>query len=449
MSPSILWMKHYKKTSIESFLKWVRELWREEYFIICLQLSLFCPKKRMSILTTQIVRSKVSGCTFTTAPEQSSTKEIIEDDCCESTSSSNSSSQNNTPSVSGMVPRCKNPEPLGSSTDSTERTTESAVSTSSQVLTEPQHNSNNNSNITLVVPKFVRVSTYQQQQHNGTKEEDQRRKDAQVDFPTVQQHPIHHHQHESHRSITKQQHRSQSQQQQQQQTSSRSSSVNIMSCKTSIPSRRSIGKNLQHEGGSSINSSSFYSSHNNNNNTRQVPLFQRLVSDEVQEIKYYTRIIESQSRRLIQLERVHEDLEVRLEAQSNQRIELERVLEDREQVWTKKVHEIWKEKEKWKNLVTTERLKNSKLMDQGIRKDQTIHRMLQQKYDDEGVSVVVPMSIKNVQTIISEQQPTETFPLLSNHESPQVILESNNRSDEDFRERNIVNLLFYFFGLDS
>jgi hypothetical protein len=46
------------------------------------------------------------------------------------------------------------------------------------------------------------------------------------------------------------------------------------------------------------------------------PLFERLVTEEVQEIKSYVRIIENQSRRLSELERFHGDLEARLEVES-------------------------------------------------------------------------------------------------------------------------------------
>ena len=114
-------------------------------------------------------------------------------------------------------------------------------------------------------------------------------------------------------------------------------------------------------------------------NLHPTPLFQRLVSEEVQELKAYNRIIESQNRRLAELERVHGDLEVRLEVQSNRRLELEKTLEDRERTWAEEIHEIEQERDQQKDLVTAERSKNGRLMDQVVRKDQDIQRMLQRK----------------------------------------------------------------------
>ena len=109
------------------------------------------------------------------------------------------------------------------------------------------------------------------------------------------------------------------------------------------------------------------------------PLYQRLVSDDVQELKSYTRIIESQNRRLVELERVHGDLEARLELQSTSRMDIELTLQLREQQWAEQIAELEKDREHWKAAVEAERTKNSRLMDQVFRKDQDIHRMLQRK----------------------------------------------------------------------
>lgn len=44
-----------------------------------------------------------------------------------------------------------------------------------------------------------------------------------------------------------------------------------------------------------------------------IPLFELLVTEKVQEMKSYDRIIANQNRRVAELERFHGDLEVRLE----------------------------------------------------------------------------------------------------------------------------------------
>jgi hypothetical protein len=109
------------------------------------------------------------------------------------------------------------------------------------------------------------------------------------------------------------------------------------------------------------------------------PLFERLVTEEVQELKAYARIIENQNRRLAELERVHGDLENRLESESRGRVQLETTLEEREREWALKFKELEADRDHWKDVVRVEQTKNGRLIDQVVRKDQDIHRMLQRK----------------------------------------------------------------------
>ena len=119
------------------------------------------------------------------------------------------------------------------------------------------------------------------------------------------------------------------------------------------------------------------------NNSRLVqqptPLFERLVTEEVQELKAYARIIENQNRRLAELERVHGDLETRLELESRRRVQLETTLEEREREWALKFQQLEEDRDHWKDVVSSEQNKNARLIDQVVRKDQDIHRMLQRK----------------------------------------------------------------------
>ena len=109
------------------------------------------------------------------------------------------------------------------------------------------------------------------------------------------------------------------------------------------------------------------------------PLYQRLVTEEVLEIKAYARIIENQNRRLAELERVHGDLEGRLELESRGRVQLEKTLEEREREWAIKYNQLEEDRDHWKEVVKAEQNKTARLIDQVVRKDQDIHRMLQRK----------------------------------------------------------------------
>lgn len=109
------------------------------------------------------------------------------------------------------------------------------------------------------------------------------------------------------------------------------------------------------------------------------PLFERMASEEVQELKSYARIIETQNRRLADLERVHGDLETRLELLQQERMDMESTLEDRERHWSSQFSKLEDDRDKWKGVVQQEQRKNARLLDQVVRKDQDIHRMLQRK----------------------------------------------------------------------
>lgn len=113
--------------------------------------------------------------------------------------------------------------------------------------------------------------------------------------------------------------------------------------------------------------------------TQPTPLFERLVTEEVQELKAYARIIENQNRRLAELERVHGDLESRLELESRGRAQLETTLEERERQWALRFKELEADRDRLKEVVKVEQTKNARLRDQVVRKDQDIHRMLQRK----------------------------------------------------------------------
>jgi hypothetical protein len=104
-----------------------------------------------------------------------------------------------------------------------------------------------------------------------------------------------------------------------------------------------------------------------------------LVTEEVQELKAYARIIENQSKRLAELEKIHGDLEVRLEVESRGKAQLEATLEQREREWAMKFRGVETDRDHWKNEFSKEQQKNAKLLDQVLRKDQDIHRMLQRK----------------------------------------------------------------------
>lgn len=108
-------------------------------------------------------------------------------------------------------------------------------------------------------------------------------------------------------------------------------------------------------------------------------LFERLVTEEAAELKTYSRIIESQNRRLADLEVSHDDLERRLELETQKRILVQQDLDRQNLEWQQKYETLEKDRDSWKKMVNTERAKNERLLDQVMRKDREIHRMIQRK----------------------------------------------------------------------
>jgi hypothetical protein len=100
-----------------------------------------------------------------------------------------------------------------------------------------------------------------------------------------------------------------------------------------------------------------------------------------QELKSYSRIIQSQNARLAELERVNDDLERRLEIQAKQKMTLESELTAMERQWSMRYSELETERDAWKGAVEAERRRSTGLRDQISRKDRELHRMLQRKYD--------------------------------------------------------------------
>lgn len=112
---------------------------------------------------------------------------------------------------------------------------------------------------------------------------------------------------------------------------------------------------------------------------QQPPLFQRIVTEEVQGIKTLKKVVEDQSQQLVKKERTHKDLEARLEAETRKRQLLENKIEDREREWLTRLKVVEDDRDQWKRAVEEEQKKNKNLSEQLCRNGKDIHRMLQRK----------------------------------------------------------------------
>jgi len=108
------------------------------------------------------------------------------------------------------------------------------------------------------------------------------------------------------------------------------------------------------------------------------------VSEEVKDLKEYIRITENLSRRVIELEKIHFDLEHRLEEEQIKVQNLEHTLRQREKSWKGQCDTLQKENTQSQKLVKEERLKVEKLLDMVNRLQNEIRNMIMNKFGHDG-----------------------------------------------------------------
>ncbi|KAL3816565.1 hypothetical protein ACHAXA_003805 [Cyclostephanos tholiformis] len=109
------------------------------------------------------------------------------------------------------------------------------------------------------------------------------------------------------------------------------------------------------------------------------PLYERIVSEEMQELREYVRIIESQSHCLVDLEQLQVDLESRIEVELVRSRKLERSLAQHERKWRLMFKNLVDEKEHVEKLAREEKAKVDKLMEMVNRLQTEIHALIKSK----------------------------------------------------------------------
>jgi hypothetical protein len=117
------------------------------------------------------------------------------------------------------------------------------------------------------------------------------------------------------------------------------------------------------------------------NSNSHTPLYERLVTEEVKELKEYVRLIEQQSRRIADLEKIHLDLEKRLEVETSQRQRLEYTLQYRERYWKATTERLEGDRSKMENKVKEEKIKVERLLDMVNRLQNEIQSMIKNKFN--------------------------------------------------------------------
>ena len=200
------------------------------------------------------------------------------------------------------------------------------------------------------------------------------------------------------------------------------------------------------------------------------PLYERLVTEEVKELKEYVRLIEQQSRRISDLEKIHLDLEKRLEVETTQRSKLEYTLQYRERYWKSTTTKLEGERSKMENSVKEEKIKVERLLDMVNRLQNEIQSMIKNKFNPSrpdglvssnssggGVKRVASAqagnrsrsgSVASVSRGDGHHQNTSAGNRITTkrHIGPHELL-AYNGSAEAVRERNAFTSLLDFFGM--
>ena len=109
------------------------------------------------------------------------------------------------------------------------------------------------------------------------------------------------------------------------------------------------------------------------------PLFQRIVTDDVQLAQKLSRLVEKQSTKVKQLEEQHKDMQDSLHQETLRRSDLEKTLAEHEHEWSERCARIEKERDEWEQAVAEEKQKNKDLQAVIARKELDIQRILQKK----------------------------------------------------------------------
>lgn len=175
------------------------------------------------------------------------------------------------------------------------------------------------------------------------------------------------------------------------------------------------------------------------------PFFDRIVSEEVQELKEYSRIIKAQHAEINELKGSNRALEIDLEMESMKRIELESALEEQERLYRHERKELISQRDDLEELLEAEKNTNKKLWELVYQKEKEIQKAYQYRFEPNqqggrrqtNRSPTDRPTSQNQQRSSNEKQPNQ---------GPHDFLQATG-STLTPQEVNALNSLQNFFGL--
>lgn len=175
------------------------------------------------------------------------------------------------------------------------------------------------------------------------------------------------------------------------------------------------------------------------------PFFDRIVSEEVQELKEYSLIIKAQHAEINELKGSNRALEIDLEMESMKRMELESALEQQERLYRHERKELISQRDDLEGLLEAEKNTNKKLWELVYQKEKEIQKAYQYRFEpnQQGArrqtnkSPTDRASNQNQQRSSNEKQPNQ---------GPHDFLQATGTTLTP-QEANALNSLQCFFGL--
>jgi len=116
-----------------------------------------------------------------------------------------------------------------------------------------------------------------------------------------------------------------------------------------------------------------------NGDTANTPFYEKLVTEEVQELKAYSRMMEVQKQRVEEVEDLQKDLESRLQSETAARQKLETILALREREWSRRLESSEQDRQRLRQQIKEQEAKNQRISEIVLRKEQEIQRMVRRK----------------------------------------------------------------------
>jgi len=175
-------------------------------------------------------------------------------------------------------------------------------------------------------------------------------------------------------------------------------------------------------------------------------IFERIATHDLKEVHEYHGVIESQQKRIKNLEKINMDLEKRLEVQAKQHFQIEKDIAVIDQRWQEKCNALQQEVSDLEVLLKEEQAKSVSAIEKFSRTERELHRMMQRKYDSFQTESKSSSSPGTTQQLILRDLKSQAERVKQQKSPAKQILTPPILSASDIRRKQVEENLLDFFG---